>query len=101
MNIFADHPSRYFFRQDVLRVIGHEVMPHISQEIKNKYVARFDLAPEINYFYGRKIMDSYLPLGKSSACLTQEYNHIPGFLTLCNLYSLYHTGLMITHSSLI
>lgn len=80
MNFLMDFPRTFLVREKVLKLIGNDVQPNISAFIPGKYNTSylFNIKPNVNYLFMNGAMHIYQHIGKTFACLSQEYNHIPG-----------------------
>ena len=80
INFMTDWPKSALLRGKVAQVVGNDIHPNISASIPSKYNTSylFNIKPNVNSFFINGPMHIYQHIGKSFACLSQIYNHIPG-----------------------
>lgn len=83
-NIIMESGPRTLIRGKVVRAIGTDIMPNIGRQmaddLQNEF--NFEIHPDANLFHSVSGIQKYKHVGQHFACLSQEYNHIPGHYSL-------------------
>jgi len=79
-NVIMDFPQSHLIRGKVLPKIGNDLQKNISVSLPASKRNNFtqNISMRANGFFINDMAHNFQQIGKSFACLTQNYNHIPG-----------------------
>jgi len=79
-NVIMDFPQSHLMRGKVLPIIGNDLQKNVSvaQPPSKRNNFTFNISMRANGFFINDMAHNFQQIGKSYACLTQNYNHIPG-----------------------
>ncbi len=81
-NVFTNYPTNSLIRELVIRKFGNDMHPNIdfnsNKNKDNKNISIHNLRTDTNLIVVHGMPHIFKELGKSFACISQEYNKIPG-----------------------
>ena len=92
LNFLTDYSMLSYFRKDIVPMVGRDVMPYINSDYirLSQKLGGFDIEPSVNNIFFKLGVHNELHIGSHFACLTQNYNHIPGSDDIANKDAVAH-----------